>query len=81
LDTQNLRITSNQQHLILVYRQYNKIDNNQWTQVNDLSQKEGEMHWQFFDMNNFSPVLKSVEGMEVPELVTLPLNVRVDIIQ
>jgi len=39
------------------------------------------MHWQFFDMNNFSPVLKSVEGMEVPELVTLPLNVRVDIIQ
>ena len=67
--------------MILVYRQYNQIDNNQWTQVNDLSQKEGEVHWQFFDTNNFLPVLKSVEGMEVPELVTSPLNVRVDIIQ
>jgi hypothetical protein len=81
LDIQNLKSIFNQQQLILVYRQHNQIDNNQWAQINDLSQKEGEMHWQLFDMNSFSPVLKSIEGMEVPELVTSPLNVQVSIIQ
>lgn len=44
-------------------------------QINDLTPKEGANNWQFFDMNNFSPVLKPIEGMETPELVVPIINV------
>lgn len=48
-------------------------------QVNDLTPKEGGANWQLFDMNNFSPVLKQIEGMETAELVVPTTNVRVSI--
>lgn len=55
------------------------IDNNQWMQVEDSTQKEGETHWQLSDMKNFSPVLKTIEGMEAPALVVPIPNVTISI--
>lgn len=44
--------------------------------MSDLTQKEGETHWQLLDLSSFAPVLKPLEGMEAPELVVPVGNVR-----
>jgi hypothetical protein len=37
--------------------------------VEDLSRVEGEEHWKLIDVKTITPVLKSLEGMESPELL------------